>query len=76
MIGDAEDRLELVWLLFGTVLTWVRPRQDLVLENLLLRHQLALLTRPTRADHMLGFASGTCSCGSWLADGVPAGASI
>jgi hypothetical protein len=26
----------------------VRPRQDLVLENLLLRHQLAVLTRPTR----------------------------
>ena len=26
-----------------------RPRQDLVLENLLLRHQLAVLTRPTRS---------------------------
>jgi hypothetical protein len=26
----------------------VRPRQDLTLENLLLRHQLAVLTRPTR----------------------------
>jgi hypothetical protein len=26
----------------------MRPRQDLVLENLLLRHQLAVLTRPTR----------------------------
>jgi hypothetical protein len=26
----------------------VRPRQDLVLENLLLRHQLAALSRPTR----------------------------
>ena len=31
-----------------TVLAWLRPRQDLVLENLLLRHQLAVLTRPTR----------------------------
>jgi len=41
--------LELVWLQFVTVLTWVRPRQDLVLENLLLRHQLAVLTRPTRS---------------------------
>ncbi len=40
--------LELVWLLFVTVLAWVRPRHDLVLENLLLRHQLAVLTRPTR----------------------------
>src|SRR5438132_2096683 len=26
----------------------MRPRQDLVLENLLLRHQLAVLARPTR----------------------------
>jgi putative transposase len=40
--------VELLWLLFMTVLAWVRPRQDLVLENLLLRHQLAVLTRPTR----------------------------
>jgi hypothetical protein len=40
--------LELLWLLLTTVLAWVRPRQDLVLENLLLRHQLAVLTRPTR----------------------------
>jgi hypothetical protein len=39
---------ELLWLLTRTVLAWVRPRQDLVLENLLLRHQLAVLTRPTR----------------------------
>src|ERR671938_914735 len=30
-------------------LAWARPRQDLVAENLLLRHQLAVLTRPTRA---------------------------
>jgi putative transposase len=40
--------LELLWLLFTTVLASVRPRQDLVLENLLLRHQVAVLTRPTR----------------------------
>jgi transposase InsO family protein len=40
--------LEPFWLLLTTVLAWVRPRQDLVLENLLLRHQLAVLTRPTR----------------------------
>jgi transposase InsO family protein len=39
---------ELLWLLLTTVLAWARPRQDLVLENLLLRHQLAVLTRPTR----------------------------
>ena len=40
--------LELVWLLFTILVAWLRPRQDLVLENLLLRHQLAVLTRPTR----------------------------
>src|SRR5205809_5005997 len=40
--------LELLWLLLTTVVVSVRPRQDLVLENLLLRHQLAVLTRPTR----------------------------
>jgi len=32
-----------------TVLASVRPRQDVILENLLLRHQLAVLTRPTRS---------------------------
>ena len=41
--------LELFWLLTTTVLAWARPRHDLALENLLLRHQLAVLTRPTRA---------------------------
>jgi transposase InsO family protein len=40
--------LELLWLLVTTVVVWVRPRQDLVLENLLLRHQLTVLTRATR----------------------------
>ena len=47
-ISDAEDVLELFWLLLTTLLAWARPRQDLVLENLLLHHQLAILTRPTR----------------------------
>src|SRR5437588_1018009 len=47
-MGDGKGMLEFVWLVFATVLAWVRPRQDLVLENLLLRHQLAVLTRPTR----------------------------
>src|SRR3954451_18066254 len=40
--------LEFLWLLLTTVLVVLRPRQDLVAENLLLRHQLAVLTRPTR----------------------------
>jgi transposase InsO family protein len=47
-IGDADGVLELVWLLFTTVQAAARPHRDLVLENLLLRHQLAVLTRPTR----------------------------
>jgi hypothetical protein len=47
-VGDAEGVLELLWLLRTTVLAWVRPHRDLVLENLLLRHQLAVLTRPNR----------------------------
>src|SRR5205807_437595 len=47
-IGDPEGVLELLWFLMTTVLAWERPRQDLVLENLLLRHQLAVLTRATR----------------------------
>ena len=47
-IGDADAVLELLWLLFTTVQAAARSHQDLVLENLLLRHQLAVLTRPTR----------------------------
>jgi putative transposase len=47
-MGDAEDVLELVWLLLTSIVAWVRPRQDLVLENVLLRHQLGVLARPTR----------------------------
>src|SRR6266700_1274223 len=47
-IGDAVGVLDLLWLLLTTVQATLRPRQDLILENLLLRHQLAALTRPTR----------------------------
>ena len=47
-ISDAEDVLELLWLLLTVVPAWLRRRHDLVLENLLLRNQLAVLTRPTR----------------------------
>lgn len=49
-IGDPEDVLELLWLRLTIVMAWVCPRQDLVFENLLLRHQLAVLTRPTRVQ--------------------------
>src|SRR5437899_11480351 len=34
--------------LFGLLRAALRSRRDLVLENVLLRHQLAVLTRPTR----------------------------
>src|SRR4030095_4659119 len=39
---------ELLALLLGVVRAALRRRTDLVAENLLLRHQLAVLTRPTR----------------------------
>jgi hypothetical protein len=48
LISDPDGVCELIWLLLTAVLAGVRPRNDLVLENLLLRHQLAVLTRPTR----------------------------
>jgi hypothetical protein len=67
--------LELLWLLLTSVLAWVRPRHDLMLENLLLRHQLTVLTRSTRPDRVPAFASGTSSSGCWHDDGVPAGVS-
>src|SRR6266536_10927 len=56
-----------------TVLAGVRPRQDLVLENLLLRHKLAVMARPTRArprrqlrnwDRVLWILARRC-CGGW-----------
>ena len=47
-ISDAEGVPDLLWLVLTAVLAWLRPRRDLVAENLLLRHQLAVLTRPTR----------------------------
>jgi hypothetical protein len=47
-MGDAEGVLELLWLVLTVTLAWLRPRQDLVTGNLLRRHQLVVLTRPTR----------------------------
>src|SRR5260370_18297716 len=40
--------LDVLRLFLAAVQVAMGPRQDLVLENLLLRHQLAVLTRPTR----------------------------
>jgi hypothetical protein len=40
--------LELLVLLFGALRAVLRSRSDLVTENLLLRHRLAVLARPGR----------------------------
>jgi len=40
--------LEYLLLFLGLIRAAVRDREALVAENLLLRHQLAVLTRPTR----------------------------
>jgi hypothetical protein len=40
--------LEYRLLLFSLIRATVRDREALIAENLLLRHQLAILTRPTR----------------------------
>ena len=48
-IGDADAVLDLFRLLFTTVQAAARPHRNLAVENLLLRHQLAVLTRPTRS---------------------------
>src|SRR5258708_1517727 len=40
--------LDVLLLLLTTLRAVVRPRHDLVIENLLLRYELAVLTRPTR----------------------------
>ncbi|MGH2352748.1 MAG: integrase core domain-containing protein [Chloroflexota bacterium] len=47
--------LAFVWLAFRTLRAAFRDRGDLVLENLLLRHQLAVLTRPTRPRRRVRF---------------------
>jgi hypothetical protein len=47
-VGDACAVLDFLPLVLATLRAACRRRSDLVLENLLLRHQLAVLTRPTR----------------------------
>ena len=47
-IGHTERIFDLITLLLGVIPAALQGRRDLVLENLLLRHQLAILTRPTR----------------------------
>jgi hypothetical protein len=51
------------------VLALVRPHRDLVLKDLLLRHQVAVLTRPTRArPRPRPPTRGQRYSGSWLAE--------
>jgi transposase InsO family protein len=47
-MGDAAGMLEVVALLLAAVRAALRRRRDLVVENALVRHQLAVLTRPAR----------------------------
>ncbi len=47
-VSDAWTVLDLLRLMLTALRAAGRCRSDLVLENLLLRHQLAVLTRPTR----------------------------
>ena len=74
--------LELFWLSLSALLSSARSHRELVLENLLLRHQLAVLTRSTRArphprlhtwDKLLWVLARRC-CTGWrehLAFGTP-----
>jgi hypothetical protein len=62
--------LEYLRLLVGVLRATVRSRSDLVAENLLLRQQLAVLTRPTRTrprlrahESWLPFASSAVTSG-------------
>ena len=63
--------LESLMLLLALVRAALRPRAGLVAENLLLRHQLAVLTRPTRRrprlrarDKLLWVLARRC-CTAW-----------
>lgn len=39
-------------LLFATILSMLRAREDVALENLALRHQLAIMTRSSRRPRL------------------------
>src|SRR3989442_11093299 len=51
-IGHAAGMLELLTLLLGVLPAALRSRRDLVLENLLLRHQLSVAARPRRRPRL------------------------
>jgi hypothetical protein len=62
---------ELLALVLASLRTGLRSRADLLAENLLLRHQLAVLTRPTckrhriRARDKLLWVLARCLCRDW-----------
>jgi hypothetical protein len=62
---DVARMIEYLLLLLSLVGSVVRDREALVAENLLLRHQLEVLTRPTRKRPVS--APATSSSGSWFA---------
>jgi hypothetical protein len=69
-IGHAAGMLELLKLLLGVIPTALRSRRDLVLENLLLRHQLAVAAGPKRRPQLrtwdrLLWLLGRRSCCDW-----------
>ena len=57
--------IELLILLLGALRATLRSRADLVAENLLLRHQLAVLTRPDRKRPPLRIRD---KLGGWVTD--------
>jgi len=57
-VGHACVVLDVLLLVFAALRGAWRCRGDLVLENLLLRHQLAVLTRPTRQRPRVHFRRG------------------
>src|SRR5438270_7939678 len=61
-MGHVYAMLDLLWLVLTTVRAVVRPRQDLMLEKLLLRHQLAVLTRDAPLRGLSAAVSGTRYC--------------
>ena len=54
-LSDACAVYDLFVLLFVAVRAACRQRSDLIAENLLLRHQLAIVTRPTRQRRRFRF---------------------
>lgn len=46
--------LAIVSALLGYAFSWLRPKHELALENLALRHQIAVLKRPAHKPRLQG----------------------